>query len=655
MAVGKYNLLQEYADDPNSKDLASSPHWVLAVVRLAKPLSYSRQKKKSDTLDVSEGAVAHGKTLIITSDCITLHVHGSKDNHVKSLSATLIQTDTNYLVEILPGDWLFAWIVHGKDKASSLVERIRKGEACNKFEDGLKFVGRVESIRKKMSRNESGIKTSRYQLQGYGFRELDTMIFYDHHLRSNESQDLGTWLHSIGLDIRELFSIEANGQKDNVHLLIPAYLEVLVGKGVSKKFNTTDDSSLRQATGGGITEGPDGKTKEAPFAYLVPKEVGDLLGKKSRSPSKASGILAYADILELVFGVQKYENTNSNAGYKVFIPTIAVNDPLTTTQHRYTGIPMMGAFLPLPPNFDNRPLWSVLQQYLNPVINEMYTCLRVNENGDVVPTMVLRQIPFTTDILADKLESMSGNTLANESGPLAPGSVRVTVTRFSELPRWVLPGVMVYDIDIGRSDASRCNFVHVYGQNADVSSNIEITEQIVNNPPIRDDFDIQRSGLHTFMATVACREINQVGTTPSVWMEIIADHRIGSQYTLNGSIRCIGIEAPICEGDNLEFDGVVYHIESVSHSCSISSDGIGSWTTSLTLTNGMRAFGDKEIPPTDTNESNPIYPGFRKGDNTRYDGFPSTDDDAEKLDNKTRYEPKQAGPNPDPNSNTRLA
>jgi hypothetical protein len=63
----------------------------------------------------------------------------------------------------------------------------------------------------------------------------------------------------------------------------------------------------------------------------------------------------------------------------------------------YTGTELLGTFLPVMPELTNKPLWSVLQQFLNPTVNEMYTCLRVNKDNRVVPTLVVRQIPFTTE------------------------------------------------------------------------------------------------------------------------------------------------------------------------------------------------------------------------------------------------------------------
>lgn len=650
--AGKYNLIKEYSDNTDTTDVSSSPHWVIAVVRLAKPLSYSRQKKKSVTLDVTEGAKTRGKTLVISGDCISMNIQRAKESHVKALTAQLIQSDTNYLVEILPGDWMLAWIVHGKDKQEDLIRRIRRGDACNAFDDGLKFVGRVESIRKRASRDRnSGVKHARYNLRGYGFREFDTQIFYDHFLGENsvEAQDLGRWLAKVGLDIKDVFATENDHQKDNVHLVIPAFLSIFLGKGVSSSLNTVQDAEqLRQVTGGGIFTDDEGKIQEAPFSYLVPKEVGDLLGKKSQTPSKNGGILSYADCYELLFGVQAYEGGSPDE-FNVFLPKIDSDSDLTKGNQKFTGTPLMGAYLPLMPDFDNRPLWSLLQQYLNPVINEMYTCLRVNNEGNVVPTMVLRQIPFTTNVLAEKLSSNStAQSLAGEDAQVVSSSgfgSGIAVTKFMDLPRWVMPSVLVNDIDIGRSDAARCNFVHVYGQDGDNATNVLITDQLVNNPPVRDDFDIQRSGLHTFMSTIACRVVNEVGTTPSVWMEIIADHRIGAQYTLNGTLSCGGIQAPICEGDNLEFDGCVYHIESVDDQVSCEPNGGNrTWMTTLTVTNGLRAADSNS----DTNADFPIYPGFKDDDNTGND--PAANADQPYVDNGPE-QPKEAPPF-DPNSDT---
>jgi hypothetical protein len=73
-------------------------------------------------------------------------------------------------------------------------------------------------------------------------------------------------------------------------------------------------------------------------------------------------------------------------------------------------------------------------------------------------------------------------------------------------------------------------------------------------------------------------------------MEIIADIMMGAHMTLTGTIEMVGIQAPICPGDNLEWDDVVFHIESVTHVCSINTNnGIKSFHTIVALSHGVSA------------------------------------------------------------------
>lgn len=639
MSAPVYNLLHDYGGEDDDKlDLIStSPFWVVAVIPLAVPLSFSRKDMASvDTVDTGGGAkLRKPGVIVITSDCTQLSITGSKGSHTKSLNASLAQSDHNYLVEILPGDWVMAWIVNDQDRGVKLVENIKLGVRCNSFKDGFKFVGRVHSIRKQLSRSPDGPLSAQYSMQAVAFQELNTQLFYDQHLADAQfagKAGLGTWFAQIGLDVSDLFQFNAKrGVEDNVHKLIPSFLELLLGQGASTNLNPLASVGV-QAAFGSVAEEAD----EAPFAYLVPKEAGDLLGKTSRDVSKAGGILAYIDLMEMVIGVQTFSNTNAEGNpHRVFLPDIAKGKG---TSYLYTGDPLMGAFIPIMPQFTNRPVWSVLQQFLNPVVNEMYTCFRVNDAGNVVPTIMLRQIPFSTNVFADR---NTAGGLGN--GDEGPPQKSIKLTPFLSLPRWKMTPQLLHSIDIGRSDATRINFVHVYGQNAYSTNNVSITEQLVNNPPVHDDLDIQRSGLRSYMTTVACDAVNQVGNVPRVWMEFIADIMMGSQFTLNGTISSVGIHSPICEGDNLEFDSVVYHIESYTHNCSINEDGVRSFTTSLQLVNGLRSDeGDSNTKFGDTEDSTfPVYPGILRSDNTFYD--PGTNTDREDTDQDMDEEAEDDG------------
>lgn len=613
--AGKYSVLQDlgYESKERPDTVAHDVYWIVAVVRLGMPLSFSRRLMSSVTKDLSQGALLRAeKPLVITDDCFRLQVSGTKGSHKTSLQAQLRQTDVNYLVEILPGDWCFAWIVNNSADYERLLRQIDSGDACNDFGDGLKFVGRVSSVRKHVSSDPStGTRTSTYSLGCTGFDELDTSFFYDNSLASKDvlERDYGQWLVRMGLDVKILFGDNAREgiSKNNINRIIPTLLDLIVGKGPGTQGN------IGVVGDGGIVSATPQLSEEAPYAYTIPVMAAKLLGKAARDDHRT--VLGYSDILELVSGVQTYSN---RSGWQVFVPDLRSD---STPQRRVTPNELLGTFLPFMPDFANKPLWSVMQQYLNPTINEMYTTLRVNPDGKVVPTLVLRQIPFTTEAMPEPADLSP-----TEDGPLDLGQTRgdladVTLTRFLSLPQWEVPPVLVASVDVGRSDATRINFVHVYGTSSYQQNAIPVQEQIVNNPPVIDHLDVMRSGIRPYMATVECWVDDTVGKAPRAWMYLVADWAMGSQYTLNGTLECFGIQSPICVGDNVAFDDVVYHIEGVSHSATIAPDGRKAWTTSLQLTNGMRDNSAAAVD--DELESGagaaPIYPGFEQLDNTKYD------------------------------------
>ncbi len=134
---------------------------------------------------------------------------------------------------------------------------------------------------------------------------------------------------------------------------------------------------------------------------------------------------------------------------------------------------------------------------------------------------------------------------------------------------------------------------------------MSVTDQLTLNPPIFDAVDTYRSGMRPIMRTVNCALTDQVRPDGAgLWMRAIADWSFGSQYTLNGTLTCMGIQAPIAPGDNLEFEGIVYHVEGVHHHGTIGEDGTRFFRTTLRLTNGMPANQD------DATADFPVYAGF---------------------------------------------
>jgi hypothetical protein len=152
-----YDLLQDFAPGDSSPDsITVSANWVLALVRLKYPLTYRRKSQASFSNFFPDAVEVRGKTLIINGDCVQLQVQSNKSNHLSNLSASLLPGEVNYLSEIMPGDYLAAWMLNDEEKTQDLIKRIRKGEACNHFMDGLKFFGKAQNIQKQLTQSPDG-------------------------------------------------------------------------------------------------------------------------------------------------------------------------------------------------------------------------------------------------------------------------------------------------------------------------------------------------------------------------------------------------------------------------------------------------------------------------------------------------------------------
>ena len=393
--------------DAAAEDLSVSPYWIVAVARGGSPSTASRkylttrdESCSHDTLP-SRGVEARGPLLVLDSgEAVDVSTSHGKRSYLAQLQATIVDVGVDMEAACVPGDWILCWMLQSEEQGLALKKRIHDLKPCNGFHDGLKFVGRVHDIRRRRRRDpQSGTLTSHYTLTGVGFGEFQAKAFFDPHL-AESSRGIGTFLSKIGTDLMGLLREPRQGGSTaaiDTNAAIPKLFEIFLGSGISRRAANPSETQPELRIGTGLTAPK--PSDEAPYAYLVPEEVGRLLGKIGRS--KRSGILAYADLCELLIGVQKFNSAagttqGTSAPWSVFVPDGIEPPPAGQTQvpqHKHTGRDVLGQFIPTPPDFSNKPVWTILEQYLNPVVNEMYAALRANEAGCVVPTVVVRQSP----------------------------------------------------------------------------------------------------------------------------------------------------------------------------------------------------------------------------------------------------------------------
>lgn len=526
----------------------SSPAWVLTFVRW----------NVRDTLraipesGVSSDLLQTRPPLVVENDCIQLTTNSNKATLTPSMSAVLMETDVNYSTAIAPGDFVFVNILNWETKAREIVNiaRSKTTGPINKANDGFKGVYKVQSVRKTIYIDpDTGTKKVLIRVDGYAFTEFNNMIYYNPYLRTNVQgtpKDDLIFATNIHLDYLQL-NLEKNNPftQDLIRFLIQSF----IGIGIS-------DQGFVHAANSLVT---------ANTHYYIPEQVGIFLGSPKAKAAK--------DVYNYLFGIQQFSsslNQNLAAGMN---PS---NISETIDRFYILNPKCEGQSMVKTEYWNQVNMWSILNQYVNSPLNELYTCFRISPSGNVMPTVVMRQIPFTTDNF--------GNT------PEFPEKANVTL--FSSLPRWKISTALVTASDIGRDEAARVNFVQFYVRPGGIAEKAPgfMSAQTADRNFSYDVNDVMRSGLHPHVLSTTFDDLTilQDVKVGRKWALIMGDALIGGHLKMNGTIECIGIVDPIAVGDNLEYDQIVFHIEEVSHTCAINpATGTKIFRTTLKLSNGV--------------------------------------------------------------------
>jgi hypothetical protein len=548
----------------------SSPAWVLTFIRW----NVRDTIRTISPVPNSPSLLAIRRPLVVENDCIQLSVNVNKSVLTHSIQATLVETDVNYETAIAPGDFVFVNILNWDKDARRIVNIASSQEldAINGFEDGFKGFFKVQSVRKTVQIIDNiGTKRVLYQITAFAFTEFNNCIYFNPYVaRDNQgtAKDNLVFASNLAADYAQLMSADANnGTGPNVRDIIKALIESFVGKGVSDRGAT----SISLPT-------PYSGANFIPIAanthFYMPQQVGTLLGLQNVAAAK--------DVYNYLFGIQQYSGGSASVAPQVgFWPS---NAPTTSDNRFYfTDQPTVGSTLLKAEYWNQHIAWSILNQYTNAPLNEFFTCFRLDGEGFVMPTVVLRQIPFTSEFYGNP----PFNTTAN-------------VTKFLSLPRWSIAPSLVIATDLGRDEAARVNFVQYYAQ---PPSEVEkhdgyMSVQTASQNYAYDINDVSRSGLRPIVVTTSFEDLT-VRTDVLIGRKcalIYGDAVMGEHLKMNGSVECVGISQPIAVGDNFEYEGVVYHIEEISHLCSVNIQGIRSFRSVLKLSHGTSIVQGQTYP-----------------------------------------------------------
>lgn len=522
----------------DGEDLAvhqTAPAWVLTFVRW----------NNRDTFRVNSVPYTEVREpLVVENDCLQVTTTNDKNTLTPSMNATLIMTDVNYETAVGPGDFVIVNMLNWEKHARRVADNARAKKAINGVNDGFKGVFKVQSVRRVVSVDpNTGTKMVIFKVTGFAFTEYNNTIYFNPYL-VDPNQDPKNQLLFASFLGRDWANLINSKGLTNVQDVIATLIQSFIGAGI------TDEGRLEK----------NGTVKSPNVHFFMPELVGKLLGVK--------GVKAAKDIYVHVFGLQKYASGSSLTLAQGMNPQ-GGNMNQKFNRIYYTSTPCGGDTFLKPEYWNQVKAWSILNQYTNAPLNEIYTTFRVSPTGRVMPTMVFRQIPFTN-------EDFKATTLP--------------VTKFMNLPRWKINTALILDQDVGRDEAARVNFVQYFGKSTVGQNGADIAQEIAQVNYAYDINDVQRSGLRPYIVTTQFDEpttTNKEYRSPQ-WAKIVGDALIGGHLKMNGTISTAGIVAPIAVGDNLELDSIVYHIEQIAHTCSVNvTDGKRMFRTQIALSSGM--------------------------------------------------------------------
>lgn len=520
-----------------SEDFAvhqTSPAWVLTFVRWQNRDTYRTAGTPGTEVRDPE---------VVENDCLQVTTTMGKGQLTPSMSATLVMTDKNYVASLAPGDFVIVNMLNWEKDARRVADNARAKKPINGPDDGFKGVYKIQGARRVLSVDpNTGTKMVLFKIDAFAFTEYNNTIYFNPYL-IDPNQDPKNQLLFASFIGRDWTNLVNSKGLTNVQDVIATLIQSFIGAGITNEGRYEKNGTLKSPN----------------VHFFMPSLVGKLLGVDNAKAAK--------DIYVHVFGIQKYL-TGSAQDLAAGMNPQGGKMQQKFNRIYYTGTPCGGDTFLKPEYWNQIKTWAILNQYTNAPLNELYTCFRISPSGNVMPTVVFRQIPFTNEDF----------------------KMNLPVTKFMNLPRWQIDTALIMDMDIGRDEAARINFVQYFGKSTVGAEGADIAQEIARGNYAYDIDDVQRSGLRPYVVTTQFDEpttTNKEYRSPG-WAKIMGDALIGGHLKMNGSITTAGIVEPIAVGDNLQLDDIVYHIEEVSHTASISvADGRKMFRTQISLSSGV--------------------------------------------------------------------
>jgi hypothetical protein len=542
-----------------------SPAYVLTFVRW----------EGRDLRDSSGSSLETRDPMVVINDAVNITLNSQKNSRTSSVSIDLLCGDINYATAVAPGDYVLVNLLDWEKDAMVVYNKALNQKPINSISDGFKGIFKIMTVTKNLVTAPDGHKMFSCNVTAMSFTELDTAYLYNPLIDGAlQAGSKAFFVALVGQMYSDLLKSDSKCQE-----IIKSLFEILLGK------------SVRSNNEKGVDYGD--------THYKLPNNFGKLIGRDSASYMN--------EMYNLVIGIWSNGDTSNLSTAPIHkqlnpsITKISKKSNMYQTPNEIQGNKLLSV-----ENWNQKTVWSILNENLNQVLNEMYVTYRPDpESGLIYPTLVIRQKPF--------------------NNPDFKSSFGSNFTYFTSLPRWRIDPAMVFSYQMTKNQHLDFNFVQVYTRGLASSSAGDVTRQIQEMNFISNRSSIERGGMRPYI--MSSNFDFPVGGNKRIrakeWTELVADWVINGHLKESGVINCVGLQEPIAVGDNLEFDNVLYHIEGVSHVFHIHHDGKKEFKTSLTVSYGIdmksnsdqllfteMQYTDRYTKSLDDYKNNKILPGF---------------------------------------------
>jgi len=472
----------------------------------------------------------------------------------------------NYHALLHPGDHVLIWMNRSPNRTGD-----------NSVKSGFKTWGVVTSVRVQRQTAANGAKTTRYVISGEDFGKFfETDIYFNPVMAENLKDQFATLYPTLDALV-DFHSTPG----ENAHKLLNAFMGTLNRDRLTPIADATTPNKV----------------------FLMPGAITSFFKGNASTSGSINGFL------------------QRHIGRATYV------DGSTTPE--LSDLPGL-QFIQVDTG-NKFTTWSILKTYSNPTMNEMFVELRPDAAGDTLqPTIVIRQIPYTSTKAASELKG-------------------VPVTTFTSIPRFQVPESFIISEDIGRSDEMRCNYLQLFGNGIAQSGGADniVFQTLMGNFAV-DNLSVARHGVNAMLPQTsadirwsgqlgaaleqgvtgddpkalqkyfrfsgigpASAHANDISYVPE-WTQIQADWWLRAHLLETGTFHMHGIEEPIGIGDNLEIvrdDGSheLHHIQTYTHSYSVSPEGLKTFRTTVATVRGQTV----DEQPLYTKNTSSLYPVSR--------------------------------------------